>query len=265
MAHPPPPTRFTLTRARPADAPRIAEIHLAAMDANPLLHAQFPSPASLARLRQFLEGEVSEHVAVLSDGLSPSSSTEGGSVSEGQGGGGGGILVARDVERGVIVGFIRWDVEVKSDSPGNAENTKAKLESGDIRFVEGCRPEFLDGYAALAEEAKKRCFGEKNYYCKCVHKTFVSLASLRLSRLVSVPCVTFLFILSRKGVLALRSQYPARKQPPRIPRVLFSARPAASRRSSSFPQRVTPPRLSGSPDIVWMLFFLWIQTMTANS
>ena len=34
--------------ALPSDAPRIATIHLKAFNSNPLLHAQFPTPASLA-------------------------------------------------------------------------------------------------------------------------------------------------------------------------------------------------------------------------
>ncbi|KAH6842996.1 hypothetical protein B0I37DRAFT_418129 [Chaetomium sp. MPI-CAGE-AT-0009] len=68
-----------------------------------------------------------------------------------------GLLVARDPETGVVAGFAKWH------SPSHPEDVK--LESGDLRYLEGCRREFLDGYAALAEEAKKRCFGEQACYC----------------------------------------------------------------------------------------------------
>ncbi|KAK4149069.1 hypothetical protein C8A00DRAFT_47244 [Chaetomidium leptoderma] len=125
---------FVVTRPQEPDAPRIAEIHLAAMDANPLLHAQFPAPESLKALEQFLEAYT---VQQLRDS-------------------GSGVLVARDVDTGVVVGFAKWD------SPTHPENVK--LESGDMRYLEGCQRAFLDGYASLAEEAKRRCFPDQACY-----------------------------------------------------------------------------------------------------
>lgn len=128
---------FVVTRPQEADAPRIAEIHLAAMDSNPLLHAQFPTPESLESLDQFLAAYTVEQLH---------NSTSG-------------VLVARDPETGVVVGFAKWG------SPSHPENVK--LENGGLRYLNGCRHEFLDGYAARAEEAKQRCFGDRPCYCMC--------------------------------------------------------------------------------------------------
>ncbi|KAK4241769.1 acyl-CoA N-acyltransferase [Achaetomium macrosporum] len=125
---------FVITRPHEADAPRIAEIHLAAMDSNPLLHAQFPTPESLESLQQFLRAYTAEQLQNAASG----------------------VFVARDPDTGLIAGFMKWD------SPSHPEDVK--LESGDLRYLEGCRREFLDGYAALATEAKSRCFGDEPCY-----------------------------------------------------------------------------------------------------
>ncbi|KAK0628952.1 hypothetical protein B0T17DRAFT_488944 [Bombardia bombarda] len=129
--------QFAIQRPSAADAPRIARIHLAAMDTNPLLHAQFPTPSSLLALEDFLTAETAD--ALSSSPSSPSSSS--------------GVLVARDPETGVVAGFAKWDATTTT------VKKKTKLEEGELRYAEGCRREFLDGYAALAEEAKKRSFG----------------------------------------------------------------------------------------------------------
>jgi hypothetical protein len=138
---------FVVTRPQEADAPRIAEIHLAAMDANPLLHAQFPAPDSREALRRFLGEYAAEELR------HPAS----------------GVLVAREPETGAIAGFAKWD------SPSHPESVK--LESGDMRNLEGCRREFVDGYVALAEQAKKRCFDEAGCYCMS-HRVFSLLSTL---------------------------------------------------------------------------------------
>ncbi|KAL2162062.1 hypothetical protein VTH06DRAFT_7847 [Thermothelomyces fergusii] len=124
---------FVVSRPQEADAPRIAQIHVAAMDANPLLHAQFPTSEGLKSLQRYLEAHTTEQLR------DPSS----------------GILVARDTETGVITGFVKWN------SPSHPE---VKLERGSLRDIEGCRPELLDRYVALVEEAKKRCFGDQPCY-----------------------------------------------------------------------------------------------------
>lgn len=128
------PRNFTIFRPRPADAARIAEIHLAAMDANPLLHAQFPTPESLRAAKQSLTEYATSQLASAVSG----------------------VLVAQDDENGTIVGFAKWE------SPFHREDVK--LESGDLQEVQGCRREFLNRYVALAEEAMARSFGKKACY-----------------------------------------------------------------------------------------------------
>jgi len=47
-------SRFIVSQPTDANAARITEIHVAAMDLNTLLHAQFPTPESIIALRKFL-------------------------------------------------------------------------------------------------------------------------------------------------------------------------------------------------------------------
>jgi hypothetical protein len=109
------------------------------MDTNPLLHAQFPARESLGSLERYLAEYTAEQLRGDDDDA-PS-----------------GVLVARDAETGAIAGFAKWD------SPKHPE--RVKLESGAaLQNLEGCRREFLDGYAARAEAAKERCFGERACY-----------------------------------------------------------------------------------------------------
>ncbi|KAK4134855.1 hypothetical protein BT67DRAFT_283488 [Trichocladium antarcticum] len=135
MARPgPTPRHFAAARPLPADAPRLAAIHLAAMDANPLLHAQFPTPASLANLARFLEAHTVDQLRNAAAAAASAS----------------GVLVARDPATGTIAGFAKWDSPVHP--------ADGALESGDLRDLEGCRREFLDGYASRAAEARRRAF-----------------------------------------------------------------------------------------------------------
>ncbi|KAK3381526.1 hypothetical protein B0H63DRAFT_207635 [Podospora didyma] len=156
------PAKKTFVISRPAvagdAASRIAEIHLAAMDSNPLLHAQFPTSSSLAALQTFLESHTAIQLLVAASGT-----------------GGGGVLVAQDPQQHdqgwppMVVGFAKWD---SPSSSSHHREDVVKLETGDLQQqVEGCRREFLDGYAALAEEAKKRVFGDEG----CYHLSFVCI------------------------------------------------------------------------------------------
>ncbi|KAK3333778.1 hypothetical protein B0T19DRAFT_459222 [Cercophora scortea] len=157
---PPMPRDFVISQPRTSeDAARIAEIHIVAMDSNPLLHAQFPTPDSLRGLQEFL----TDYYQPSSNGESNKSAA----ASEG-------VLAARDPESGVIAGFAKWDCcraapsqqLGKASSAGGGRGVPAtKLEAGELRDVEGCRREFLDGYALLAEEAKKRNFGGVEREC----------------------------------------------------------------------------------------------------
>jgi hypothetical protein len=119
------------------DAAGIANIHLAAMDDNPLLHAQFPTAASLKKLEEFL------HAYTLSELRDPKT----------------GILIARSADSGCVTAFAKWEYPF---SGGDEESPK--LETGDLMNLEGCRRKFLEQYAALAERAKKRAFGDGPCY-----------------------------------------------------------------------------------------------------
>lgn len=134
---------FEITRPSVTDAPRIAAIHLAAMSSNALLHAQFPTPASLAAVEGFLATYAAAQLQTP------------------PGGGGGGALIARDPATGEVAAFARWD------SPREPQG--GKIEDGEITGLEGCRREFLDGYAVRAEEARGRCWGGGECYRMCYH------------------------------------------------------------------------------------------------
>ncbi|KAK4232481.1 hypothetical protein QBC38DRAFT_352077 [Podospora fimiseda] len=139
---------LTVERPSQDDAGRIAEIHIAAMNENPLLHAQCPTPHSISSLQRFLEKEVTGHIR----------------------GSDGGILVARDPGTGLIVGFVRWT------SPSCPESVKLEESASGAHDIEGCRHEFFDGYVELAEKAKKRVMtasglGETG----CYHLSFVCI------------------------------------------------------------------------------------------
>jgi hypothetical protein len=142
---------FIISRPSEADWARIAEIHLAAMDENPLLHAQFPTPNSLTGLRAFLESLTASQLHAAAEGTPTS-----------------GILVARDADTGTIASFAKWV------SPNHPEDGKVEESLALYERAEGCRREFLDGYAALAEQTKKRCFGDGDCYRTCLPRSLIS-------------------------------------------------------------------------------------------
>ncbi|KAL2266203.1 hypothetical protein VTJ83DRAFT_5555 [Remersonia thermophila] len=148
------PPSLVIARPQPADAARIAAIHLAAMDSNPLLHAQFPTPESLAGLERLLEADT----ATLLRREAPD----------------GGILVAREAggqggggSDGAIVAFARW--ESPSSAPSDAGHREKLEEDDELQSLAGCRSEFLAGYASRAKEARERYFGGR----ECYSLTFV--------------------------------------------------------------------------------------------
>jgi hypothetical protein len=122
--------------ATEADVDCIACIHLAAFDANPLLHAQFPTPSSLEGL----------HATLSQDALSIIRIGEtSGKI----------VLVVKDPDAGGrIISFAKWDLP---------QTTKGIFGS-DITWPEGCRQEYLDEYSEKAESAKNRVVGDKQCY-----------------------------------------------------------------------------------------------------
>lgn len=144
-------------------AARVAEIHLQAMDSNPLLHAQFPTPHSLTAARKFLAG--SYRAAIIAG----SSATVHQQLHAGRNGG---ILITRRSDSGEIIGFATWEYSpgpadataARPSNEGKKREAKPKLENEISNHVQGCRKEFLDQYARLATQAKDRYFGGQECY-----------------------------------------------------------------------------------------------------
>ncbi|KAK3401614.1 hypothetical protein B0T20DRAFT_450624 [Sordaria brevicollis] len=144
-----------------SEAARIAEIHLLAMQSNPLLHVQFPTPESQSALQDFLAKDTLQKMTLLQ---SSSSQCEEG------------ILVARLEGNDEIVGFIRWDHPPHVKKEEGEENNegakkKKKLEEGEIATIPGCNKDCLSEYARVTAEVKRRNgFRGRR---RCWHLTFV--------------------------------------------------------------------------------------------
>lgn len=126
---------FDISAPSEDDVSRIAAIHLAAMKPNILLHAQFPTSEALQNLEPFLA------CLTISQLKNPKV----------------GVLTARHPQSREIVSFIKWDLPVLQ---GNLEEGETK----DFQWSDGCCQEYLDEYAALAEEAKQRAIGDLACY-----------------------------------------------------------------------------------------------------
>lgn len=130
-----------LSAANAADVDEIAAVHLAAFDSNILLHAQFPTPASLNALRSYLSQEIL-------------ASIQGGEQSRKA------ILVVRDAEADEkIISFAKWDL------PGLVPELQT-LQAPEITCVEGCNMEYLERYIEKAEAAKTRVISNTACYRK---------------------------------------------------------------------------------------------------
>ncbi|CZS90528.1 related to DUR1,2-urea amidolyase [Rhynchosporium graminicola] len=131
-----------LQPALPSDSDRIATIHLLAFDSNPLLHAQFPTPASLTALHSILRQETLHAIQNTKDTNA--------------------ILIVKDTnleKQEQIIAFAKWDLPT---------GKKVVLHER-VTWPDFCRREWLDGYHELAEAAKERVMGS----AKCYRLTFV--------------------------------------------------------------------------------------------
>lgn len=128
-----------LSVATEADVDRIASIHLAAFDSNPLLHAQFPTPRSLEGL----------HTTLSQDTLNTIRNGEScGKI----------VLVVRETEADdQIISFAKWDLP---------QTLNQGVFHSDITWPEDCRQEYRDEYHQKAESAKNRVIGNKPCYRK---------------------------------------------------------------------------------------------------
>lgn len=124
--------------ATPEDAPRIAEIHMAAFGSNAMLHAQFPTPA----IREGLQRSVEEKA--LAD-IHDSSTT---------------VLVVTssdclDGNVGAIVAFAKWSHPV----PRGQDSAEPPWI-----WPEGTDLDTLDAWISRAAEIEGRCISDKPCY-----------------------------------------------------------------------------------------------------
>ncbi|KAI1503731.1 putative GNAT family acetyltransferase [Biscogniauxia marginata] len=145
---------LSLALAAPVDAPRIAEIHMAAFGANAMLRAQFPAAPVRAALRRSVEVKARADMAdprttvlVVREDCSGSSSDSHARGAEGGGGGG---------EKGVVVAFAKWAHPVPSADEDYAEPPWI--------WPEGTDRGILDAWAGKAEEAQRRAVGSRPCY-----------------------------------------------------------------------------------------------------
>ncbi|TVY42845.1 Allophanate hydrolase [Lachnellula subtilissima] len=125
-----------LSDAAPEDVDRIASVHLSAFDSNVLLHAQFPTPASLAFLHSLLSQELLHTIQNVQTA-------------------GKAVMVVRDTDaENEIIGFAKWDLPSVSNKEYHAG----------VKWHMDVRKEFLDVYHEKAERAKVRVIGDKSCY-----------------------------------------------------------------------------------------------------
>ena len=117
------------------DAAGLASLHIAAMDANLLMHAQFPNDEARQFLHSWLCEDTQHHIANDNTG----------------------VLIARDADTGRIASFVKWNVQ--------RPNEKEEQEP-DENIPECCRREYLDSYAELTKKARREVLGDQPHYRK---------------------------------------------------------------------------------------------------
>ncbi|KAL4793746.1 putative GNAT family acetyltransferase [Aspergillus venezuelensis] len=126
---------LTLTEASPADAPRIADIHMAAFGTNHMLLAQFPTP----EIREGLGVSLQEKA--LSEMQDPHWT----------------VLVVRDEESGKIISFAKWQHPI----PLSEQDT---YEEKPWDWPAGTRLDILDEWTRKVVDAGERLLGSTPYY-----------------------------------------------------------------------------------------------------
>lgn len=120
------------------DATRIAAIHVAAFGTNPMLLAQFPTPA----IREKLQTCIAEKA--LADIRDPKIA----------------VLVVRlddDTSRDEVISFAKWSLPVREG--------EVHVETPWV-WPEGTNLGVLDEWTALVERVKERVLGHEAFYCK---------------------------------------------------------------------------------------------------
>ncbi|KJZ74665.1 hypothetical protein HIM_06015 [Hirsutella minnesotensis 3608] len=121
------------------EAAVISDIHLRAMGANLLTHAQFPGQADRDFFHGWLTRNTLQHVRDADKG----------------------VLVARDAASGRVASFVKWLVH----EPGGGESAASNLES----FSDVCGTEVRRSYGELTEKVREGAMGTSAYY----HVTFL--------------------------------------------------------------------------------------------
>ena len=131
---------FEISAPQPQDALRIASIHVEAMNTNPLLHVQFPTPEALKGLVEYLARDT---LQCLQDPRK-------------------GVLASRDRETGEIASFAKWVVARSAEEDLTVEAVV------DEPWPETSVSEYLDRYSELADAAMERSFGKQPCYRECL-------------------------------------------------------------------------------------------------
>ncbi|KAF2111587.1 putative GNAT family acetyltransferase [Lophiotrema nucula] len=151
---------LVLSRGQPADAARIAEIHMGAFGQNQMLLAQFPTPAVRKRLQEAIERKA------LADILDPRIT----------------VLVVREVahgqrstdeqtpqSNGSIISFAKW-IHPVAAGEDYAETPWL--------WPEGTMLEVLDAWTGKVEEAEKKVLGSS----PCYRLSFIGTDPLHQNR-----------------------------------------------------------------------------------
>ncbi|KAL6866660.1 acyl-CoA N-acyltransferase [Trichoderma novae-zelandiae] len=131
---------FIISTPSEEDAPAIPTVHLRAMDANLLTHAQFPSPEGLRFFHGWLATDTVGHIR---DGDK-------------------GVLAAKEERTGQIVSFVKWLVH----RPGDDGAEEGRREE----WPEVARGEYLDPYAELTGRVRDGVMGKGAAY---YHPTYL--------------------------------------------------------------------------------------------
>ncbi|TFB01123.1 hypothetical protein CCMA1212_006649 [Trichoderma ghanense] len=121
------------------DAPAISTVHLRAMDANLLTHAQFPSPEGLRFFHGWLARDTVGHLRHRDKG----------------------VLVARE-QGGSVVSFVKWCVHRPRRDDGDDDDegkNGGKKKDEEEEWPEVARREYLDPYAELTGRVRDGVLG----------------------------------------------------------------------------------------------------------
>ena len=125
--------KFEVTVAAESDAGRVAEVHMAAFGSNPLLRAQFPTPAIRDQLRDLIAKKAADDIR------DPNIA----------------VLVVRSQDK--VVSFAKWSLPVSA--------SEAHVEAPWL-WPEGTNFPVLNEWTEKVEQAQQRALGELPSYRK---------------------------------------------------------------------------------------------------